>query len=498
MASTQLIALRCVKCGAPLPQPPPGAEYIKCEYCGYTQKVVDTQSYVEKLRGEIYSWIRSMIPTGVAYTENVDPIARHNIFVYNVKPKITADFTATKAKLYTSLSSPLVILPFYSPAIKKTDQPKKYFEDLVKFQSIRQLAVVDEDKAFLDDVEATYQTYAYILNATDLLLSKSELTLLIKNFEEAASSLEGKQGKDAEYKRMKGVVEAYKAINAFTNGDITAAKQFAQSALMYLENAIKDASKSPSSAIMIPFINQDISTIKTLLNLISAGAIIQEAGVYPTELLPYLSRYFSVTENIRIQKKANYNVYEELSSYLLRIVEAKYRGGSLEVIPGNGNILVPFYLVSITYTFTTGSLFWKKGKEYEDKMLVSATYPLASQAVTDIFRISSGFLDRLRGKEERLSTGYFDNIQIMNTSVPSSVKVIPPLLTKSESENVAESYLSPVNARLGGKIKFGSAQAVKLIFAFAEIRNNEVYIQSLGEYQVKLQPHINTLLSIAF
>lgn len=34
-------ALTCPKCGAPLPKPKPGQEYLKCPYCGATIKLVE-------------------------------------------------------------------------------------------------------------------------------------------------------------------------------------------------------------------------------------------------------------------------------------------------------------------------------------------------------------------------------------------------------------------------------------------------------------------------
>ncbi|MEM4592080.1 MAG: hypothetical protein QW196_01615, partial [Sulfolobales archaeon] len=55
-------ALRCTHCGAPLPKPQPGEDWIRCEYCGVHNKIVDATRYIEKLRGELEKWIRELLP----------------------------------------------------------------------------------------------------------------------------------------------------------------------------------------------------------------------------------------------------------------------------------------------------------------------------------------------------------------------------------------------------------------------------------------------------
>jgi hypothetical protein len=498
--SQELKALRCTKCGAPLPAQVAEEEYIKCEYCGYTQKLIDTRDYLDKLRGEIYNWVKTIVPPSVIISQTVDPIARHNIFVFNIKPKILGDFTSVKSKLATQLTHPLFILPFYKLAASKFEEPKKCFENSVRVQSLEPMAIVDEDKSFLDDVISTFETYAYVNNAFELFLNNSDLSYLIKNFEQATVCLEKLPNKVVEYKRMQGTTEAYRALDSFIKGDLRSAKNFASTAIKLLEEVQKEAGKSSTTAVMIPATTIDISTLKTLDNLIEIGLDLFESGKPPTEILPYLQKYFKIAEEARMKKDKDTKIYEELSMYLKKIVASKSGAEQIEMLPGDGNILFPFWVVSVTYTFATGALLWKKGREAEDKILIAATVPLASQPVTDVFSSTAGIMDRLAGKETTLTTGFISTLltQVRKTSVPSKINVIPPLLSKVESEQVAENYLSYVSQRFGGKIKFGAAQSQNLIYAMAEVKDGDIYIPALGNSQVKIAPHFQQLMEIAF
>jgi hypothetical protein len=427
-------------------------------------------------------------------------MARHNIFIFNIKPKILGDFTSVKSRLATQLTHPLFIPPFYKFSAAKLEEPKKCFENSARIQSLEQMAVIDEDKSFLDDVIVTYETYAYIINAFDLISNKSDLTFLIKNFEQAMTTLEKLPSRTIEYKRMYGVTEAYRAIDEFLKGDLGTAKQLTASAIRTLEEVQKEAGRSTTTAIMVPSINIDISTLKALANIIEAGLKLFEVGEPSTELLPYLQKYFEVAEEVRIKKGANTKVYEELSMHIKNIIEAKTGVDHIEMLPGHGNLLFPLWSVSVTYTFATGALLWKKGKEVEDKLLVAGTVPLATQPITDVFGTTAGLMDRLAGKETTLSTGFIGSVvtQARKSSISSKFKVIPPLLTKGESEQVAETYLSYVSQKLGGKIKFGAAHAEGLIYAVAEIKDDDIYISNLGPSQIKVTPHLQQLMKIAF
>jgi len=498
MDPQELRILRCVKCGAPISEQLSRSDYVECSFCGYTQKLVDMREYVDKLRGEIQNWVRSMVPPSVVVSQIVDPMARHNIFIFNIKPKILGEYVSVKSRLSTLLTNPLFVLPFCQSTVSHVD-PKKCFENLARVQSIEPMAVVDEDKSFFDDVQVAYETYAHVVNAFELISAKSDLSFLIKNFEQVTASLERLPHKATENKRMHGVAIAYHATDEFLKGNPKAAKQSSTQALSLLSEVIKEAAKSTAIAVMVPATITEISVLKALQSLIEASSRLFEVGRSPTEILPVVDNYFRVVEELRIRRGASTKIYEELCLCLKQIIDAKNGAGEIEILPGSGDLMVPVWVVSLTYTFATGTLLWKKGKDVEEKILVSATWPLASQPVTDIFGTSAGLMDQLAGRETTLSNGFAGDIltKTRTSSVPSKTKIIPPLLTKEESERFAESYLDATSRRLGGKIRFSVAHSVKLVYAPVEVRGDDVFAQILGSSQIRLAPHLDRLMKIS-
>ena len=99
----EMIELRCKYCGAPLDRGSveSEAQYVTCPYCGTTQQRVDAKAYMDQMMAQIKSWIGKAIPGGfsLSQTDNVDPIARHNIFVNNVKPMLDVELTEYRLAL---------------------------------------------------------------------------------------------------------------------------------------------------------------------------------------------------------------------------------------------------------------------------------------------------------------------------------------------------------------------------------------------------------------
>ena len=198
----EIKGLRCTGCGAPLPEPKNDTEFFKCEFCGVSQKAVEVKQYIEDLRGEIYKWVQDMIPISTISSTVADPIARHSIFIHNIKPKMMGKYISTKSKLSMLLSKPLLTLPFTKPeTVACSDTPKDCFENLARVQGLEPIAVVDEDKKFYNLLTSTYETYAYMANAFDLLAKETEPSFLIKNFEQTGAAIKDHPEFSVDYKR---------------------------------------------------------------------------------------------------------------------------------------------------------------------------------------------------------------------------------------------------------------------------------------------------------
>ena len=103
----EMVELRCKYCGAPLDKKDLESEspYVTCQCCGTSQQRVDAKAYMDQMMGEIKSWISKAVPGGfsISQTENVDPIARHSIYVNNVKPMIDPEIREFKLNMNIGL-----------------------------------------------------------------------------------------------------------------------------------------------------------------------------------------------------------------------------------------------------------------------------------------------------------------------------------------------------------------------------------------------------------
>jgi hypothetical protein len=480
----EVIGLRCGRCGAPLPKPEKGSEYVKCEYCGYLQKMVDVSSYTEKLRSEIYNWIKQFLPISAITAQTTDPLARHHIFVAYIRPKIMPEYASVKAGVMRLLSTPLIGVNNIK-INAKGDEPKEAFERLAKIESLVPMATIPEDQEFYNEVYSIYILNAYLSNYIMRSL-EGDIDVAVKNLEKLTEALFGIEGKLSEYHRVKGLTDTLKAWSSMEKGDYASALTLLESALRDIEVSRNLSSKNPQLAIMLPALETEQKFIQSILNFSECGKNLFESGHQPQEIMVFLHKYFIVVESLRSLIGRDLSIYLELSEKIKSIFKSRLGKETVEILPGQGDIAVPFYVVTISYTFTTGSLIWKKGKEYKDYLMVLATSPYYSEVVTDTFRVRSGFLDRLKGREEKLTVDTVAKALTLIRRDYLNIPTLPPLIGMSTAERIVDDYLKVIDSRLHGKIKFGASQAEKLIYAVAKIHKDEIYIDGLGETQVSL------------
>jgi hypothetical protein len=235
---------------------------------------------------------------------------------------------------------------------------------------------------------------------------------------------------------------------------------------------------------MLPALETEQKLCRSILNFAECEKDLFEAGRQPQEIMAFLHRYLAVAESIRSLIGSGFSIYLELSERIKSIFKSRLGKEIVEILPGHGDIAVPLYVVAISYTFTTGSLVWKKGKEYTDYLLVLASSPYSSEVVTDTFRVKSGFLDRLKGREEKLTIDTVAKALTLTRRDYLNVPALPPLIDMATAEKIVDDYLKVIDSRLHGKIKFGASHAEKLIYAVAKMHDDHLYIDGLGETQV--------------
>lgn len=490
---SRLTALRCTSCGAPLSEGPAGTEYIKCVYCGTVQRTADINRYIESFRGELYSWLKDLVPATSTGTASMDPVARHNIFVYNVKPRIMAEYVSVKSRLTMLLSRGMLYPPFYRPqGPGPQDTSKKAFERLAGIESVKDLAVNDEDKAFIHDAVATYTLYSYVLLMADLIARRENIELLDNSFRNILKALENDPRRKVEYSRISGLYSGYRALDRFASGDVPGAITFTDDSLKKLEETLALTNAAP---LYRPATLSEISALKALKRLEETGMRLSGAGKSPIEYMPALEKFMRLAERYNVERKL---LTDELVDSWCRAVEAKNGLCTVDATGTAADVLIPFWEVSLTYTFKTGAILWSKGVKVDDKLMVAATYPMADAAVTDIFQAGNGadLMDRLSGKETTMTGSGVVRLlkNVAPNRVPSGIPLFPPIVTNEMAEAVANNYLAGVSARSGGKVTLGAAKAERLVYLPASARDGRLTFPDLGAYSVNLDRFIKDIL----
>jgi len=495
--------LKCVHCGAPLPEPKEGQEYITCEFCGYTNRIKDSTTYMEQLKLEIQSWLKTLVPANIISAGSaVDVVSRHNIFTTIIKPDLLSKHLEVKSRIAHVISTPLIFLPYWDVYLNvDIDPPKKAFEEAAKIESVRPLAVVDEDASFINKVTATQYMYAYFSNFVNLVNSgERDPELISNNFKKIAEAFEGVPEGEAPKLRFEGLYHIYAALDRMLDGDMESATVYIKSGKDLLSKAKETAVKNPEYVPMIPAIEKELSLTAAIENLIEGLS----ATVNPMEYLVKLKMFFKASEEARKTLAERYHLdskdfgrYTDIIREVKNILLAKNGIPAINLVGSPRKLLLPFWRIQLTYTFTTGSLFWKKGKAITDELLILATIPYATQPITDIFKIKpkGGMLDSFLGKEVAMTTGYIR--ELAASSRPSSIStgtvVIPPMITNEEAKMFSDWYIRNVTQRTNNKVKFGVSKLMGIVYLGAEIRGDDVYIPELKEFQVSVKGYLENL-----
>ena len=477
----EMIELRCKFCGAPLDRKDIESDtpYVTCPSCGTTQQRVDAKAYMDQMMAEIKSWIGKAIPGGfsIAQTENVDPIARHNIYVNNVKPMLDVELREYRFALNSVTASPLIVLPFSTgePA-RSSHTSSQAFEFNAKLKSLEPLAVDPENKRSVVDGERLATAYAMIVNNSKLLgeTTPGRFALMSKNFREAAEAVRKCDDYGPLASRLDALSEICEASDMVLNGDSMGCSAKAETAISKLEAAKREILANPKTALMMRAVDIELAQCRTL----KSTADMSNNGTSKDALktLDLVGKLASVSYpqdrewgRILGRKERDF----ELNRYMEEVVTAK-NGGTLPICAGSGDILLPFWDVDLRYSFTTGSFFSKKAVEVAEDLLVPATFTTSAEALrnprhglTDIFAAApeSGILERMKGEEASISggagIGRLADSAAMNS--PGSREVVLPLSTRSEATRLVENYLNQC-ARTHSKLKLSSPSVKRLVY----------------------------------
>ena len=457
----ETVALRCTNCGAPLPKPKPGEEWVRCEYCGFLNKIVDATAYVEKLRRDLEKWIREILPSTTISSTMADLTARHQIFQEIIKPKVMIARSNLKAKYLLYLSTPLTPI---SPPTSSSDDPKLIFEETLKIQTVRDFAVSEDDSKLVQETIIYGNTAGYLLNAVKAL-SRFDVKSALKNIEEALAGIPDEHGFNLVKQRLMAARSVLTAFSLLYDRDTQAALDTAKTGIDQYNMLLDSVGPSAPPEVSRGVLEAEKMIAEIVYKISEASHEFFRAGRDPLEVLRFVESYTKVFQWIRDTYKRPLSDLVEVIENLRGIVLAKNGSSQVYVAPGSGNFYLPFYVVESRFSFVKGMLL-KKGEESRLTVLVSAIAPYTANPVTDVFGVHSGRPVKLERIEEAPLYPVLKNIvsSIKASGLPADARVIPPLISSVLAEKIFDGYMNMVSNKYGGKIKFASSQATGVIY----------------------------------
>ena len=491
----EMVALRCKYCGAPLDedQIKSDSPYVTCQSCGTTQQRMDAQAYLEQMMGQVKSWLSSAIPMGfnIAGAENVDPVARHSIFTKDVRPKIETEMGEFKFSNITLLGNCLLVLPFSTSNVcKPTHTAAKAFEFNAKVKSISALAVDDESKDIVEDAASLSQSYALMINNTELLSEDKEgrYILMANNFAAAAESLKNVKGKEAVAGRFSALAEISMGIDKLLSGNLVDSEAMIKKGRDELIPIKDQAMSSMEYGIMVQGITQEIAICDVMLNVIEST---RSAGGDPLSTIVGFIKVLTV----KLPSHPKWGYVLNDSGRMTEIMESmntamkSKAGGTIPVAAGDGKLLVPFWMIDLRYSFETGALWKKKSVEVDDMLLAIADFVTderclndPSLAMTDIFsdRPKNGRFAGIKGDETSISNG--SGLRAIADSVSEQSaggrEIAMPMSTRKEAEKLCGEYLAKISAN-NKKFKLSKPEVRGLIYIPCTVNGNRITCEPL-------------------
>ena len=475
-----MVSLRCKFCGAPLDESQirEDSPYVTCEYCGTTQQRMDARKYMEDMVNQVKDWVTKSMPMGYSSggVDNVDPVARHSIFVKDIQPKLSAEMDQIRFSNLAVLGTCLLAMPFKSSVHPNADHTSKQaFEFNAKVRSVSSLAVTDEDKAIIDEAAFVSESYALVINNINLLgeCKDGRWDIMAKNFRECADSISRIKGYEIPAERYRALSEIAEGFAVMLNGDMSTAYGKVKAGKERLGPIADRAMSDPRFMIMFSAIDQEVSIANMVLDLMDSSMSVPDDPLLMMEVIRKVLEQ-PACSNLKWNYLLNgADRYGAVFSSIGAAISAK-NNGTIPIASGPGDVLMPFWEVDLRYTFTTGKLWKKRSVEVKEDLLICADFVTdpeclddPSSAITDIFtdRPGASFGESFLGKETSISAG--QGIGRIQDSVSdgnaNGRKVIVPLSTMTEAEKLCTEYLRQRSDSIK-QLKLGDPEVRRIIY----------------------------------
>lgn len=500
-------ALRCKFCGAPLDESVVKGDstYITCEYCGTTQQRLDARKYMEDMVNEVKNWVAKSMPMGYSAgsMDNVDPVARHSIFVNDIQPKLMMELDQIRFGNLSLLGSCLLSMPFKAANVPQPDRTSKNaFEFNAKVRSVSSLAVSEEDRSIVEEATSISESYALAINNVKLLgeCKDGKWDIMAKNFRECAKSVSKIGGYDLPAARYEALAEVSEGFAHMMNGDITSAYGKVKSGKEKLQPLTDKAMSDPDFMVMFSAIDQETKIADMVLNIMDGSL---SSSDDPLTMIEAIRKVMEMPTDSNskwgylLDGTARYN---ELFDLISAAISSKGTG-TIPISSGQGDMLMPFWEVDLRYTFTTGKLWKKRSVEVKEDLLICADFVTdrqclddPSSAITDIFldRPGAGFMDSLLGKESSISSG--QGIGRIQDSVsdgnPNGRRVMMPLSTKREAEKLVTEYLKQRSGSVD-QLKLGDPDVKRIIYVPCRTEGDRILLPE--DFGILVPSHVERM-----
>ena len=485
--------LRCKYCGAPLDKKALESDspYITCSSCGTSQQRMDAKAYLDQMMGQIQSWISKSIPGGfsMAQSENVDSIARFNIFNNSIRPRIETEYSEYKFAANSLLSYPLMALPFTTDNSAVPGHiSSKVFEFNARAKSIEPLAVDDSSKEIVTNAEEMASGYAMLINNTKLLQEDKpgRYLLLANNFAEASAAFRKIKGYGPAADRFQALATVCTGCEKLLNGDGMGSLSYFEDGYNKLDKVKAAVSADLNLGVMYQAVDMELTQIKILRDI--SSFMISGVSADPLQVLNNIKKIMS----FNYQKAGKWGFllggkdrFNEVFANLSKVMSAK-AGGTLPIISGPGEYLIPFWYVDLRYSFQSGAAWAKKSVEVTEELLIPADFVIDPQCLndprnglTDIFSIrpEKSILAGIKGTETSISGG--EGIGRLTSNVaqnsPGTRKIVVPLSTEKEAKKLVSDYLAACTSQ-DSKLKLSNPVVKSLIYIPCDIRGGHVEV----------------------
>ncbi|MEM0223028.1 MAG: hypothetical protein QXJ99_01355 [Thermofilum sp.] len=487
--------LRCTNCGAPLPKPQPGDEWIRCEYCGYTNRLVDSSKYVNELKQELERWVRDILPPAIVTSTTVDTAARYQIFQSIIKPRVSLTRSNVRARYLQCLSHPIV--PFMASGASVTDDSKQFFEEALKIESLKDFAVTEDDQRMLSETLA-YETIAgHLLNALRTL-SVNDVKMALKNVAEALQLLPDVPGFSLVRERLRAVHAMLSAVNELMNRNTSSSLTLIRDSISLYNSLLQRISGKA-----LPEANPGILEIEklcaeSLANIVDSANRLFTAGEDPLKVLEWFERYAGLFNRLRETYRRPMQDLLEVTSHVRNVVYSKTGLGEVDLVRGSGTYHIPYYIVETKFSYVKGLLL-RKGAESSMMLMVTGIAPYALNPVVDALGVQAGRPvppDRVHEAPAHILAGELLTRKV-RANLPPRARTVPPLITFVHAEKLADAYISSANSHYRDRITFASTSAKELLYLpFTQVDSRTLDFEDRLRIQLSTNVEILEKLSV--